>query len=472
MKTYKGPEIIKAAKYLAKLYDDRAVIEKDFTLDSVDVADRNAVLHYVGTVEQTAATLDVVVYNAKTYANQYSANVGKEHFGDTEYKKIYLWLHSITRLDTEEAKTGKLQLLPNQWKVVHKDFMDRFYKDFNIKKDDHRYPESFAEFNYLGHGAGKDIDKEFGLILLEYDSALKDFKRSTDDYQFNVDIGISNDTTKLALGYFEKSYTPLLNAAFKAVLPMATPGSCSIIPYTRGYSGYHCVEGTYEEILEICKGMKERLFAYYDDMIKRLGGNPNWRSATTWRESGPVYPSNSEDSVKAKQRLEAKVNAAKNAGIARVARVVKSFYDVDLKTVFENATIDCTGYRFADTVVVKIPYKFPKVRGSKVVLQDRELEVELYRDDYPYSYGEGRYDELTIKYQVPGIYTTMSGEYTDFSDAVAHDGEKLMTLRPSRKKYRVWSKGGAPIPVFQVIKDRIAELEAFVKYKGFRVGKG
>ena len=181
MKTYKGPEIIKAAKYLAKLYDDRAVIEKDFTLDSVDVADRNAVLHYVGTVEQTAATLDVVVYNAKTYANQYSANVGKEHFGDTEYKKIYLWLHSITRLDTEEAKTGKLQLLPNQWKVVHKDFMDRFYKDFNIKKDDHRYPESFVEFNYLGHGAGKDIDKEFGLILLEYDSAVKDFKRSTDD---------------------------------------------------------------------------------------------------------------------------------------------------------------------------------------------------------------------------------------------------------------------------------------------------
>lgn len=51
MKTYKGNEIIKAAKYLAKLGSHRAIIEQEFTLESVDVGDRDAMLHYVGKVD-------------------------------------------------------------------------------------------------------------------------------------------------------------------------------------------------------------------------------------------------------------------------------------------------------------------------------------------------------------------------------------------------------------------------------------
>ena len=51
MKTYKGTEIIKAAKHLEKLGSNRATIEQEFTLESVDVGDREATIHFIGKVD-------------------------------------------------------------------------------------------------------------------------------------------------------------------------------------------------------------------------------------------------------------------------------------------------------------------------------------------------------------------------------------------------------------------------------------
>lgn len=469
MKTYKGNEIIKAAKYLQKMGSVRSRIEQEFTLDSIDVEDREATVHYVGTVEGEDAKLNVTVFKAKTYGNVYAAYLAGQRFEEKEYDKVYIWLHSITKLDTEEAKSGKLKLLPEQWKKVHKDFMKKFFKDFNIGKHDQQWPECFVEFNYLGHGSGHDIGKEFGLILLEYDPALKDFKQSTNDYQFDVDIGISNDTTKLALGYYTHEYEKELDAALQAILPMAKDGTTRILSYY-GCSGYHYVEGTYDEILEICKGFKERLFEHYDTIIKNRGGNPNWRSATTWKESGPVYPANSDESTKAKEMLDAKENALKAESIERVVNVAKRFFNVNIVGLFKDSTIECNGYRFADSVTIKVPYKFPKVKGSKVVMQDKVLEIDFYRDDFPRSYGEGRYDELTVTYSIPAIYGTMDGEYFSFEEALKHDSEKLMTLKPTRKKGRAFSSekwGVCKKPVFTHIQDLIDGLEKYLKYKGF-----
>lgn len=469
MKTYKGNELIKAAKYLQKMGSVRSEIEKDFTLDSIDVEDREATVHYIGKVEGEDAKLNVTVFKAKTYGNVYAAYLAGQRFEEKEYDKVYIWLHSITKLDTEEAKTGKLQLLPEQWKKIHKDFMKKFFNDFNIDKHDQKWPECFVEFRYLGHGAFNDVDDEFGLILLAYDPALKDFKKSSDDYEFNIDIGISNDTTKLALGYYIHEYAKELNAAFKAVLPMAENGISKIIEYG-GCSDYYYVEGTYDEILEICKGMKERLFAYYDEIIKKRGGNPNWRSAITWEESGPVYPADSEESIKAKEQLDAKVNALKKASIERVVQVANDFYHVNIVGLFKDSTIECNEYRFADSVTIKVPYKFPKIKGSKVVMQDKVLEIDLYRDDYPRSYGDGRYNELTVTYSIPAIYGTMSGEYVTFEEALNHDTEKLMTLKPTRKKSKAyiseqWSKCNEP--VFDDIKNLIKGIDKYLEYKGF-----
>lgn len=469
MKTYKGQELIKAAKYLQKMGSVRSKIEQDFTLDSIDVEDREATVHYLGKVEGEDAKLNVTVFKAKTYGNVYAAYLAGQRFEEKEYDKVYIWLHTITKLDTEEAKTGKLQLLPEQWNKVHKDFMKKFFKDFNIDKHDQQWPECFVEFRYLGHGSFKEVDDEFGLILLSYDPALKDFKKSSDDYQFDIDIGISNDTTKLALGYYIHDYAKELNAAFKAVLPMAENGISKIIEYS-GCSGYYYVEGTYDEILEICKGMKERLFAYYDEIIKARGGNPNWRSAIRWEESGPIYPADSEESAKAKELLDAKENALKAASIERVVKVAKAFYNVNIVGLFKDSTIECNGYRFADSVTIKVPYKFPKVKGSKVVMQDKVLEIDFYRDDYPRSYGEGRYDELTVTYSIPAIYGTMSGEYVTFEEALKHDSEKLMTLKATRKKGRAFSSekwGACKKPVFTYIQNLIDDLEKYLKYKGF-----
>ena len=469
MKTYKGQEIIKAAKYLQKMGSVRSKIEQEFTLDSIDVEDREATVHYVGTVEGEDAKLNVTVFKAKTYGNVYAAYLAGQRFEEKDYNKVHIWLHSITKLDTEEAKTGKLQLLPEQWKIVHKDFMKKFFKDFNIDKHDQQWPECFVEFSYLGQGSGHDIDKEFGLVLLEYDPALKDFKESFNDYEFDVDIGISNDTTKLALGYYTHDYPKELDAALQAILPMAKEGTTPILSYY-GCSGYHYVEGTYDEILEICKGFRERLFEHYDTIIKNRGGNPNWRSATTWKESGPVYPAESDESTKAKELLDAKENALKAESIERVVNVAKRFFSVDIVGLFKDSTIECNSYRFADSVTIKVPYKFPKIKGSKVVMQDKVLEIDFYRDDFPRSYGEGRYDELTVTYSIPAIYGTMDGEYFSFEEALKHDSEKLMTLKPTRKKGRAFSSekwGVSKKPVFTYIQDLIDGLEKYLKYKGF-----
>ena len=472
MKTYKGNEIIKAAKYLEELGSNRATIEQEFTLESVDVGDREATIHYVGKVDGFDAKLDVKVYKAKTYANEYTVHINGQYFSEKDYNKVTLWMHSITKLDTDDAKTGKLQLLPEQWNKVHKDFMKKFFKDFNIDKHDQQWPECFVEFSYLGMGSGHDIDKEFGLILLEYDPALKDFKKSFNDYQFDVRIGISNDTTKLALGYYTHEYEKDLDAALHAILPMTKVGTTPILSHY-GNSEFHYVEGTYDEILEICKGFRERLFDYYDTIIKNRGGNPNWRQATTWSESGPCYPAGSEESKKAREQLDAKVDGLNKEAIERVAGVVKSVFNVDIKTVFENSTVECRGYRFADTVVIKFPYKFPKVKGSKVVMQDKEMEVEIYRDDYPSSWGDGRYHEVTVSYRLPAIYATMGGEYTDFEEARSSDSGKMMMLKSTRKMAKVWYSGrysyNSPEPVFDTIKKQIADLEEYIKYKGFIV---
>ena len=476
MKTYKDTELIKAAKYLQELGDVRPIIEQEFTINSVDAEDRKATLHYIGTVEGVDAQLDVAVYKAKSFGNEYYATMAGQQYKDKDYNKVNIWLHSITKLDTEEAKNGTLKLLPEQWRIVHKDVMKKFFKDFRIEKQQSKWwPEQFVEFRYLGHGSFHNVSSEFGLILLEYDPALKDFKKSFNDYQFHIDIGMSNDATRLAVGYYlrdsESDRDQMLNAAFKATLPMAKNGACNIIQHYGGYDDYYYVEGTYEEILEICKGMKDRLFEYYDGIIKSAGGNPNWRTATEWGEHGPVYPAESDDAVKVKKLQDAKESAAKQRSIARVAKVAKQIYGVDINTFFKDSTVECQGYQYSDTVVIKVPYKFPKVSGSKVVMQDKVLEISLYRDDYPYYNGsDSRYNELTITYHVPGIYGTMRGEFTDFSQAVKNDSEKLMTLKPTRKTFRDFVSeryGKRSDSCFPRIQKSIDDLAAYIKYKGY-----
>ena len=471
MKTYKGNEIIKAAKYLEELGSNRATIEQEFTLESVDVGDREATIHYVGKVDGVDAKLDVKVYKAKTYANEYTVYINGQKFFEKDYKNLTIWMHSVMKLDTDDAKSGKIQLLPKDWKKVHKDFLDKFVKDFNIKKKD--YLECYVSFPYLGNGSFNDIDKEFGLVLLEYDPKLKDFKKDFNDYQFSLQIGISNDTTKLALGYYVHEYEKNLNKALAAILPNAKHGKTPILEYSGDRTTFRYVEGTYDEILEICNGLKERLYAHYDQIIKNCGGNPNWRQATAWSENGPCYPAGSEESKKAREQLDAKVDGLNKEAIDRVAGVVKNIFNVDIMTVFENSTVECKGYRFADTVVIKFPYKFPKVKGSKVVMQNKEMEVEIYRDDFPSSWGDGRYNEVTVSYRLPAIYATMSGEYTDFEEARRTDSGKLMMLKSTRKMAKIWYSGkysyNKPEPVFDTIKQQIADLDAFVKYKGFIV---
>lgn len=471
MKTYKGNEIIKAAKYLEELGSNRAAIEQEFTLESVDVGDREATIHYVGKVDGFDAKLDVKVYKAKTYANEYTVHINGQYFSEKDYNKVTLWMHSITKLDTDDAKSGKIQLLPAEWKKVHKDFLAKFVKDFHVKKKN--YLECYVSFPYLGNGSFNDIGDEFGLVLLEYDPKLKDFKKDFNDYQFHLQIGISNDTTTLALGYYVHSYEKNLNHALEAILPNAKHGKTPILQFSGDRNLFRYVEGTYDEILEICNGLKEKLFAHYDQIIKNCGGNPNWRQATTWSESGPCYPAGSEESKKAREQLDAKVDGLNKEAIERVAGVVKSVFNVDIKTVFENSTVECRGYRFADTVVIKFPYKFPKVKGSKVVMQDKEMEVEIYRDDYPSPWDDGRYHEVTVSYRLPAIYATMGGEYTDFEEARHTDSGKMMMLKSTRKMAKVWYSGrysyNSPEPVFDTIKKQIADLEAFIKYKGFSV---
>jgi hypothetical protein len=103
-------------------------------------------------------------------------------------------------------------------------------------------------------------------------------------------------------------------------------------------------------------------------------------------------------------------------------------------------------------------------------MQDKILEIDFYRDDYPRSYGEGRYNELTVTYSIPAIYGTMSGEYVTFDAALKHDSEKLMTLTATRKKGKVFCSekwGGGKTPVFTNIQNMIDDLEKYLKYKGF-----
>lgn len=64
----------------------------------------------------------------------------------------------------------------------------------------------------------------------------------------------------------------------------------------------------------------------------------------------------------------------------------------------------------------------------------------------------------------------MSGEYLTFEEALEHDSEKLMTLKPTRKKGKAFCSGkwgGGNKPVFTYIQNLIDDLEKYLKYKGF-----
>ena len=468
MKTYRGSELVKAAKYLCQLGANRRVIETVFKIESVDVEDRKAVVHYTGEIEQATVKLDVTVYKATTYPNEYVVTLDDNQYTDSDYSRVDVWMHSINKLDSDEAKTGKIRLLPDQWKRVHRSLLNKFAKDFNLSSARRTNFEQFVEFRYLGYGSFGAIREEIGLVLLEYDRSIKDFKKHFDNYALNIHIGISNDVNTLAIGYSVDSRSYLADV-FKAILPMAKPGSSSIL-----YRSDYYIEGSYDEILEICRSARDRLFMYYDHIIASSGGNANWRSAIDWTESGPVYPENTKESQVAKEMNEAKVSAAKEASISRVANLCWSIFDADITKVFSDSTIECNTFEYCDDISINVPYKFPKVKGSKAVLVDKVLIINIHRDDYPWRWrSSGRYNEIAVTYQLPGLYDTMQGEYCSFSEAVRHDSERMMRLKPSKRKYRVFyseqDSSRLPEPVFDVIKTRIAELSDYVQYKGFSV---
>jgi hypothetical protein len=57
----------------------------------------------------------------------------------------------------------------------------------------------------------------------------------------------------------------------------------------------------------------------------------------------------------------------------------------------------------------------------------------------------------------------MSGEYDWFAEAKKHDDEKMMIIKPCRRKY---SDIGSC--VFQHLREHLDEIDQFIKYKGLK----
>lgn len=212
MKIYRNTDLIKGAAYISKIpSDDMVKLEKDFTIDSIDADGAIGTIHFVGTVDGAPATVDAVVNKSKKVRRAvYTAKVGEHTFKGMEFdyflndfEELQIWMHSINKLDTDEARNGTLPLRMEEWKKVHSGVLDKLAEDFNLASvGEAQYAYGCVQMpHYRFHWNGFTWFHIRGIELLEYDDKLGDFRRHNRAYRFCIYISLSYDAKRIKMWY-------------------------------------------------------------------------------------------------------------------------------------------------------------------------------------------------------------------------------------------------------------------------------
>ena len=463
MKVYKDNEIIKAAKYrqCALGFLNRMEKEGDVKLIQVTVDDNIATFHYEGVREGSPIAFDIPVKKNKqelgitcTYGGKTRAFDFGQYFDRGDFD---IWLNSVAKLDSDEAKAGTLPMLVEDWLTIpgNKEFYEKAKAAFlpyaftDIHLDADRFVAMPQDKLSLCTAMSKDHP------VLVYNADINDFSLSKDIDEMHYGFCITSRRTVIVT-YNVSEYHSRLNELMQRMFPEFTSRLKGSI------NTYFYIETDLETAVGIVSSSWNRMLDVYGEEAKRHGMPDSWRTATSWTKDGPVYPKGSAEAKQVDGILAARKDEVIDRHTKNIISLFERRYNTKLPDYFEGAeflheTEDwCVEYPHIDHYLafLSIPYKFPKVKGSKVTWAKKSVKVRIYYT--------GHNDRLVLEYVVPAKFTVMCGTYEWFHEAQKHDDEKQMIIQGGRARQKEVGFSG-----IKHLKERLDEIQQFAKYKGF-----
>lgn len=475
MKTYTKDQFIKCSTWIQNANQELITFLKSNggELEKVEVEDRSANLYFTGTYEGEKFEAKIKSYKAISFNDDFSCKLGKHEYkfkkartvsmGTEQLRDFKIWFRSILKLKTEDAKNGNLELRPEEWEKVHADWV----KDIREIFSPYMNTNDLGQWLYILLSDTPTYNSFTGAVKptlypLVYDPKIRDFKK--DGWR---DLSRNNTFSKRKRECSLQFTSGYYDSDPQEILPKVYPNAKLVESRSNGLKHY-VQTGSYEEIAEELAKTKERWRAEMDKYAKQCGV-PNWYKATDWTESGPIYPAGSEESHKLKEDRDKAWEEYRDNLIREFKYKMANFWSpVHPEKLFEGMEVKwdvpyLTEHErtFHDKcVVITVKYKFPKVSGGKCVLQDKELSFRIVRVDYH----DDRSSRWEYDYHLPAIYQTISGKYERFDEAVIHDSEKQMMIKPNRKTY---GTSRELLDVMVKVRDAIRDLDKYIEYKGF-----
>lgn len=467
MKIYKGNDIIKAAKYRSFAHEflDKMEGEGDVKLDRVEVEDNVATFCYEGTREGLPISFKIDVKKKIPGEQSIDCTYGEHHrmFFFTHWYRAKddfdIWLNSVPKMESEEARKGTLPMLIEDWLSMpeHKEFFDRARKAFlpYAQFEEHLDPKNCFFLNMPQSEYMQTAGMKTQPVLV-YDAKLNDFVKAQHNNEIGLSVGITSRHTVYVM-YSTSEYRDHTNEMLPRMFPEFTKTKKGCI------SNEHYIETDLDTAVKIVKSLRERLLAFYDDIARSHGMPDTWKKAKDWTYTNPVYDAGTPEY----DRINEKLKAVREAIIDKHISTIKRMYERHFRKKFEEFFPDATFLRETEewclvtpntdnyVAFLQVPFKFPRIKGSKISWQDKPITVKI-----EYNSASTR---LSSSYTVPFKFVVMSGEYDWFAEAKKHDDEKMMIIKPCRRKY---SDTGSW--VFQHLREHLDEIDQFLEYKGLK----
>lgn len=462
MKVYKDNEIIKAAKYrqCALGFLNRMEKEGDVTLIQVTVDDNVATFHYEGVREGSPITFDIPVKKNKqelgidcTYGGKTRAFDFDQYFDRGDFD---IWLNSVAKLDSDEAKAGTLPMLVEDWLTIPGN--QEFYEKAKAALLPYAYFEDHLDSDRViampqdSYSLCSAMSKPHPVLV--YNASIKDFSLNNDIGEMHYGFCITSRRTVVVM-YSVYEHSSRQNELMQRMFPEFTKRIKGTID-TDFY-----IETDLETAVGIVSSAWNRMLDVYGEEAKRHGMPDSWRTATSWTKDGPVYPKGSAEAKHIDGILSARKDEVIDRNIKNIAEMFERRYNTKLTEYFKGAEFLreteewCIKNPHSDNYLafLRVPYQFPKVKGSKVTWAKKSVKVCIYYT--------GHYDRLDVEYVVPAKFTVMCGTYDWFHEAQKHDDEKQMIIQGGRARQKELGFSG-----IKHLKERLDEIQQFAKYKG------
>jgi hypothetical protein len=473
MKVYTGSELVKAGPFLQQM---QAEIDRlpELKVTRAEVGDRSCDVFLDGEIDGRLATVQVTVFKAKSYHNRYLATMDGKIY-DSETNSGYMdpltamvtWLHSICKLDTEEARDGRLVMRPEEWDTVHADFIKHCLKTIPMFIHKPEIVRHTVAWPWDQHPYS--LERHHWKLRI-YDKDLRDFRLPSNLTYFYVSLVTSYDTKKLWIVIgpdFRNSYNEY--EILKRMFPDAVTAPELFSKFGRDNTALVVECDSPEMVAKEIEAATRRLDDYYDDVAKENDAPRDWHKAVKWTEEGPVYlPLSPEQESLERDRYakQTKHNAERKAYILERLKA----REIDLEAMLPGATISYEN----GMLNCKFSYRFPKVDGGRVKWRKAEATVQVDFSGCP------GIEKESYTIYVPRIakYQTMRGVYDDFQTARENDATRDMMIKPAQSRASYWyednntqrwlSSAHEVIAGIKALPGKIKALSDFVQYKGLR----